>query len=468
MFLQQKAAQVEQVHAANWEAQKSQVENDIERMKDGLSPLPQPDGGTSLDIAKGMAGDKRAKEFQKLQHGWDLAIYSNNLKAPLTGMSYLDQMKFLNDPENKPRGDNYAEMKQEHNEALKVADEIQRLRTTDPSKSVSGFTVSKIRGGENNIPAAPEVQAAIAEANKKKMVQQLDGSSVPVDAYTDQQKWGLIMQGRRAAQTKAGIAPGDQVITTLPEAESLFGMQKGEVAHTEDPKENALTGPNMDHSLFAEKMTQAAERAKEWFGPHALEAMESATRLMVHDSVRKKAASDAMAELAIHGTLTPATVDAVINSGKIDPLASFIGRNSMTARQDIGSITATAGPENQPLREVPTKDSIQALQANPETWKDFAQRFGAEATVRALTGGNLTTPGLQESKPGFWNYPLGFGKRLNEASPEDVEKFSNSRTARVEPGATEGPMLGVPAELPRHLKPTTPPITSGLNTMETR
>ena len=425
---------IEQFHAANWETQKSQVQDDIKRIQDGGEPLPREDGRTSLDVAKEMAGDKRAKDAQGLQHEWNTALYSSKLKTPLSTMPYMDAVTYLarNKPDPRDPNIDYRAARDQYAEAEHQLEEINRMRTTDAAGSVDGFHIKRMNGDRGDVAPAPEVAAAKAQAYTG-MVQQLDGTWVQGPPLTTSQKWGLMFKARLAAQEKAGLAPSEQRVLTRPEAERLMGMTSSEV-HGYDANQD-ITSADTDSAVFARKMHEAADRAKAEFGPeNAAIAMRSAVNMMVHDSKREKAASNAIAELATNGTLSPDTAHAIVNGGRIDPLADYLNRPNVYARADNTlvrpGVAASAEFGEQPIREAPRKDAIRDLQENPGTWRDFAEQFGAEATVRALTGGSPVggaNKSAEGDKPSFWQAPIGM-KQLNEASPEDIARFNNYRT----------------------------------------
>jgi hypothetical protein len=413
-------SQVAKVDDAVREQAESSIRNDIARLKDGVPVAKNEAGLASIDALRDrFQGPKGQAKISKLGREWNVAQYEHNLKAPLTGMSYSDGMAWIanNDPRKLDSKDfDYEDAKVAHDEVQHYFEQLHKVRNDDAARSVSGFQISKMSNGAGIVPPAPEVQAAMEEA-RTGGTRQFDGSIIP---YTHQQRWGVLFKGRLAAQEKAGLDEGQQRVLTVPESEQLLNM---DISHIPDG------------NLLTEKLDEAAARAKVWFGPENAErGLRDAIAVMMHKTEQRDAATNALSELATYRTLQPATIAALQNQSKLDPLSQYIRRQQvMGARVDttlpVPAVAATGFGEMPP-----SKQDIKDLRMNPANWRNFDSQFGDGAAARALM-----SPDAQYDKSAYYpgnsggyDRPIRIGHQLSAATRKEAANFTGRNPVSID------------------------------------
>ena len=378
--------------AANQQAAEAAITGDIARIRDGAQPLPRPDGSSSIDALgeffQGSAAG-RAK-YEKLRQEWNTAHFSAGLRAPLVTMDPLRANQFFteNAPDPADARLDYQAASAAHRKAHETFEEIDKMRNTDPARSVSGFKIPRSGGKEEAVPAGPHTRAAIAQAQAD-TVEMPDGSWAPGPRLTDQQKWGLIMKARRADQEAAGLDEGQQRGLTMVESEKLLDMTKAD---------------EHEGTIFTEKMDDAAKRALRQFGPeNAASALGDAIKNVLHKSVDDTAVHKAMIELQNQKRLSDNTVGALLNHRRIAPLDDYTAQQQgLRPNFSLGipPMSNTAYDQTPP-----SKQDLATLKANPGNWQWFEGTYGAGSVARALGGtGTKEAPTSQPT----WQTAKGF------------------------------------------------------------
>lgn len=320
------------------EAAKFDINNDIARIKNGLEPLRRPDGLTAIEAAQDLFGDKHQHEFAELVRKTNAAHYERELKAPLVDMNYVDADTYLADKLPQENDPDYANKLEIYNAARKHLDDLADARIDDPAK-------------------ASELSREVINAHKQIINGQQIGAGAP--DLTPVQKNNLIMQARLDHQAKIGIPEDKRSALSKPEAKALMGIKSAE---------------DMKRSDVMKLLDQAAERAKELYGPMARRAFEDAAGIVIKEATYTNSIKNkALTELWFDGNIAPATRQALTDAKSIEPLASFVDHLNARPRNIANTGASAIGVTIPTIK--PSKEQIDLLRNHPEGWRAFDEKF---------------------------------------------------------------------------------------------
>ena len=377
------------------------VDDDIARLRLGREPVAGPDGKTSLDRARAHMTNF---QWTTKKREWDEAKLEHKELSGLRSMTNEEAADHVATMIERAEGNedsirSAARIQQKADARLK---KILDMRDRDPVRSVNGFDGDEPDDRSPPLTNTREAMKRIAEARQPDIVTGPDGvpvrSGQPKQAMPPQQQWETLFEARLADQRE--VMPYETEkhrIISRREAEQLLRMPKD--------------GKGLDYRAYRQRLEEAAKSAEAKFGPkYAKRALEEAIgfHLAGGSADQKARQASILSKMAKGEPVTSGdlrtlrdieAVDGVSLSSGVDAMARIdrAGRSQgmpAIARRDFGLDGSGAAVPVSPapmtdagrpgIRQGPTTKQMEWLQANPDGWEVFEQRFGPGSAARVL------------------------------------------------------------------------------------
>jgi hypothetical protein len=263
------------------------------------------------------------------------------------------------------------------------------MRDRDPVRSVNGFDGDEPDDRSPPLPNTREAMKRIAEARQPDVVTGPDGvpmrSGQPKQAMPPQQQWETLFEARLADQRE--VMPYETEkhrIISKREAEQLLRMPKD--------------GKGLDYRAYRQRLEEAAKSAEAKFGPkYAKRALEEAIgfHLAGGSADQKARQASILSKMAKGEPVTSGDLRALRDIEAVDGVSLSSGVDAMARIDRAGRsqgmpAIAPMGDAGRPAigqgMAQPSPKQMEWLQANPDGWQAFDQRFGKGAAARALSG----------------------------------------------------------------------------------
>lgn len=418
----------------------TEITNEIERIRLGRPPSADAKGQTVIDRARGIMPPV---QFRKLNEAWQEARLEYEAISPLSRMTREEQEDHVVGVFRRAEGneESLRVARKVRDKAERDMERMTKLRGNDPVRAIEGYIGEETDERRVALPNTREAYRKAAEARRSvqgTMVTE-DGTRVPSPAdkrtrmLSQHQEYELIFDARLKDQQ--AIMPDDPSkhrIISKREAERLLRIDDG--------------GKKLDYNTFKQKMTEAADRAEQWYGPkYAHRAMDEAINFIITGKEHNEAADKLISKMArgepilfddlrrVHALDHLKRTDLNFGGNTMGGL-NFGGRNAMGSLDRIGRgvefPTTPSGPaignrptvtnwsEARPI-EQPSERHVEWVRANPGGWQAFDEKFGPGAASRALGAGDNPWGDRRKAVP-----------KAKAGSPEDRAAAATKPKAR--------------------------------------